>query len=101
MASTSFLSAEQLSGYGRYGPGLLDREVLDRFFFLDDADREVVAKRRGDHNRLGYALQLLTVRYLGAFLSDVTIVPIEIVHVAAQLGVADPGYSRHTCDFRS
>ena len=43
MASTSFLPAEQLSGYGRYGPELLEPEVLERFFFLDDADREVVA----------------------------------------------------------
>ena len=84
MASTSFLSAEQLAGYGPFGPDRLDRAVLERFFFLDDADREVVAKPRGDHNRLGYAMQLLTVRFVGAFLSQGAGVSIEVVvHVAA------------------
>jgi hypothetical protein len=42
-----------------------DREVLERFFFLGDVDRELAAKRRGDHGRLGSASQLLTVRQAG------------------------------------
>ena len=77
--------------YGRYAAKRPSREVLDRFFFLDDADRELAAKHRGDHNRLGFGVQLVTVRHVGRFLPDPLDVPGVVVgYVAEQIGVADP-----------
>jgi hypothetical protein len=85
-----FLSDEEAAAYGRFiGPP--SREELERSFFLDDADRGLIARRRGDHNRLGFALQLTTVLSLGVFLADPLEVPSVVLdYLAGQLGIADP-----------
>jgi TnpA family transposase len=85
-----FLTDEQASAYARFA-GAPSRTELERFFFLDDADRSVVEKRRSDTNRLGFAVQLGTVRQLGAFLADPVDIPTQVVdYVAGQLGIGDP-----------
>ncbi|ORI20697.1 Tn3 family transposase [Rhodococcus sp. 1168] len=75
--------------YGRFG--VLSRVELERFFHLDDEDHRLIAARRRDYNRLGFAIQLVTVRYLGMFLPDPLDVPTELVdYLASQLEIADP-----------
>jgi TnpA family transposase len=84
-----FLSDEQALAYGHFlGPPT--QEQLERFFFLDDADRVRVRRRRSDAAALSYALQLGTVRFLGTFLADPLDLPWPVVvFVAGQLGIAD------------
>ena len=85
-----FLTPAQRDRYGQY-PDSLSAEDLGRHFHLDDDDREWIATKRRDSSRLGYALQLTTVRFLGTFLEDPTAVPNEVLrNVAAQIEVADP-----------
>lgn len=84
-----FLSDEQARRYGRFSAPPT-REQLDGHFFLDERDRKLARGRRGDHNRLGFGVQLGTVRFMGTFLPDPTDVPPVVAsYVARQLEVSD------------
>ena len=84
-----FLSDEQAAAYGRF-TGESPAGELERFFYLDDADRDLVARRRSDHHRLGFAVQLGTVRSLGRFLEDPLDVPwLAVEFLAEELEIGD------------
>src|SRR5450755_4208136 len=78
-----FLSDEQVGAYGRF-TGELSAAEVERFFYLDDADRDLIARRRSDHHRLGFAVQLGAVRAVGRFLEDPLDVPWPAVEFLAE-----------------
>lgn len=84
-----FLTTQQEQSYGRFVSEPTSLQ-LARYFHLDDVVVALIKAKRGEHNRLGFALQLTTVRFLGTFLANPLDVPDLVVkHLAQQLGV-DP-----------
>jgi hypothetical protein len=81
-----FLSQDQLAAHGRFvaPPSAAD---LARFFVLDEADRALIDERRRDVNRLGFAVQMTTVRFLGSFVAIDTVPDTVVVFVADQLEI--------------
>lgn len=79
----SFLSPQPRENYGRY-TGAPSPEDLVRYFHLDDSDHALIAQKRGEHNRLGFAVQLGTVRYLSTFLEDPLAVPAPVLQTLAK-----------------
>jgi hypothetical protein len=74
MPVVDFLTDDEAAAYGRY-TGAPSRADLERVFFLDDDDRALVERHRGEHMKLGFSLQLVTIRWVGAFLEDPLDVP--------------------------
>ena len=50
-----FLTDEQYQSYAKY-PTILTQDQLDKYFYVDDKDKELIDTCRRDYNKLGYAL---------------------------------------------
>ncbi len=80
--SKGFLTADQRERMSTY-PKELDSTDIGRFFTLTEADLLKVCQQRGDHNRIGFALQLCTLRYLGFIPSKLLDPPEKVVRLLA------------------
>jgi len=82
-----FLSPADRDRLSRF-PAQIPDDDLRAFFLLSDADQQVINHQREAHTRLGFALQLCALRYLGFAPDDLSTTPEEAVgYVAGQLGV--------------
>src|ERR1700752_4078556 len=69
-------------------PAQIPDDDLRAFFLLSDADQQLINRQREPHTRLGFALQLCALRYLGFAPDDLSTAPAEVVgYVARQLAV--------------
>ena len=85
----SFLSSAQRAKYACY-PDNLPSDLITNHFFLDDQDRERIARKRGNANRLGYAIQLSTVRFLGTFINNLMDIPQAVLErIASQINISN------------
>lgn len=73
-----FLTAEQRRCYGCF-PDKLSADALARHFHLDATDRTVIQGLRDPQNRLGFAVQLGTVRLLGRSPDRFTDLPLGVI----------------------
>jgi Domain of unknown function (DUF4158)/Nuclease-related domain len=71
-------------------PTEIPSEDLTAYFLLSAEDMTALRPLRGDRNRLGYAMQLCTLRYLGFFPEDITTLPARVVTFVAEQLLLSP-----------
>ena len=82
-----FLTAAERDRLDRFPTPIPDDDLF-AFFQLSEADHTAINQQREDYTRLGFALQLCALRYLGFAPDDLRTVPREaVVYVARQLGI--------------
>ena len=99
--ASGFLTEAQRERLNRF-PDDIGRDDLSAYFTLSEADIETIKRQRHDHTRLGFALQLCALRYLGFAPDDLsTVSPSVVEFIARQLDLAptaiqDYGQRIHT-----
>ena len=82
-----FLSDDHLRTYGQFHSELTLGD-LEQHCLLSARDLERVLERRSDHSRLGFAVQLATLKLLHTFPSDFSNTPQNLIdHIASQLSI--------------
>ncbi len=100
--SPAFLSPLDYKALSRC-PDNLPQADLIRFFSLSKRDLQQLALLRGDHNRLGFALQLCCLRCLGFCPDQLRLLPQPVIDYVAQQLQLDPvalnryGHRPQTC----
>jgi Domain of unknown function (DUF4158) len=100
-----FLTEAERARLRRFPEEIPPADVI-AYFTLSPADLVQVRHQRGDHNRLGFALQLGALRYLGFSPDDLTTAPASVVaYLSQQLDIRRdvlPAYGQraHTRRFR-
>src|SRR5215831_11905124 len=85
--STSFLTAAERDRWQRF-PATMPQDDLAVYFLLSDDDTREANRQREPCNRLGYALQLCALRYLGFVPTDFTATPeVVVTFIAEQLDI--------------
>lgn len=71
-------------------------EDLAAHYTLIEADMSLIRQRRGEANRLGFAVQLCLLRYPGIALAEDTEVPPELIAwLASHLAVSPEGWGEY------
>ena len=86
----SIFSETELARWASF-PEEIPGDDLIRAFTLTGADRDLVASRRGAANRLGLALQLCALRYLGFVPRNLSAAPRSAACFVADQPGGQPG----------
>jgi Domain of unknown function (DUF4158) len=81
--------------YGQYH-GNPTAGQLQAYFTLEPRDRKLIRSCRTNSTRLGMAVQLCTLRFLGTFLEDLRLVPESVLlHLQEELGLRNVNFERY------
>ena len=63
---------------------------MSRYYLLSETDISIINQKRGNHNKLGFTLLLICMRYPGIAINNDTIIPEDVVKfIAEQLKIKD------------